>query len=60
MVDLKKFTELLYTNAGLICFIIGAGFLLFGMFNLGILPHFYEARTGDPSFDGTWTILVNI
>jgi hypothetical protein len=60
MLDLKKFLEILYRNAGLICFAIGVGSLVFGVFNLGILPHFYEALSGDPGFDGWWTILINI
>ena len=60
MIDEKRITELLYKNAGLIFFVIGASFLLFGMFNIGILPHFYEAQSGSPSFDGTWTILLNM
>jgi hypothetical protein len=60
MYDLKKFLEILYRNAGLICFVIGVGNLVFGIFNLGVLPHFYEAHSGDSSFDGTFTILINI
>jgi len=59
MLDLKKFTEILYKNAGLICFVIGMAFLLFGIFNSGGFPNFYEAHSGDPSFDGEWTVLLN-
>lgn len=60
MVDLKKNLGSLYRDAGLICFILGVGSLIFGIFNLGTLPHFYEAQSGDPSFDGMTTIYVNM
>jgi hypothetical protein len=33
MLDLKKFLEILYRNAGLICFAIGVGSLVFGGFD---------------------------
>jgi hypothetical protein len=60
MVDLKRILGILYRNAGLICFVLGVGSLVFGIFNLGVLPHFYEAHSGDPAFDGTTTIYINI
>lgn len=59
MLDLKKFTEILYKNAGLICLVIGVSFLVFGIFNPGIFPHLYEAHSGDTSLDGMFTILLN-
>ena len=60
MPDLKRILEILYRNAGLICVVLGVGSLVFGIFNLGALPHFYEAHSGDPSFDGMATIYANI
>jgi len=59
MISRKQFILSLYKNFGMINFIIGISFLLFGIFNFGILPHFYEAQSGDPGFDGTYTTIVN-
>ncbi|MDD1779372.1 MAG: hypothetical protein LUQ65_14490 [Candidatus Helarchaeota archaeon] len=60
MADPKRVLGILYRNAGLICFVLGVASLVFGMFNLGALPHFYEAHSGDPGFDGTMTLYINI
>ncbi|MFX1294815.1 MAG: hypothetical protein ACFFD2_08175 [Promethearchaeota archaeon] len=60
MIDEKYFTEFLQKNLGLFSIVVGFGFLIFGVFNLGILPHYYEALSGIPSWDGLFTILINI
>jgi len=59
MIDRKQFTLYLFKNIGIINLIIGASFFIFGIFNFGILTPFYEAQSGDPEFDGTYTIIVN-
>ena len=59
MFALKKLTEILYKNTGLICFVIALSFLVFGIFNPSAFPNFYEAHSGSPLFDGKMTVLLN-
>jgi hypothetical protein len=59
MLDRKQSILHLYRIFGIISFITGVGCLLLGLFNFGILPPFYEAQSGDPSFDASYTLLIN-
>ena len=55
----NKVPQALLKNLGLISFVIGAIFQIFGLFNLGILPHFYESLTGSASIDGMMNLIIN-
>ncbi|MFX1299178.1 MAG: hypothetical protein ACFFD2_30495, partial [Promethearchaeota archaeon] len=59
MIEQKKLIIHLYNNIGIINLIIGISFLIFGIFNIGILPQFYEAQSGSIGFDSSFMILVN-
>ena len=59
MIDQKRFTELLFKNLGLISFIIGISFLIFGAINFNVLPRHYTSQSGSPGFDGQVNVLVN-
>ncbi len=59
MIAQKKMTEILFKNIGLFSIIVGLSFLVLGLLNFGILPCYYLSKSGNSSFDGVVTILVN-
>ncbi len=59
MFNRKQIARHFYLNFGAISFILGLIFLISGLFNLGSLPLFYEAKSGSSGFDGTANLFVN-
>ncbi|MHA1785905.1 MAG: hypothetical protein ACTSVY_04470 [Candidatus Helarchaeota archaeon] len=59
MVNLQKFLENLYINVGIFGFIIGSFSLIFGAFNIPMLPKYFESQSGNPDFDGSYTLYIN-
>ncbi|MHA1267140.1 MAG: hypothetical protein ACTSRS_18010 [Candidatus Helarchaeota archaeon] len=59
MLNQRTLVELLFRTIGFIGLFIGVAFSIFGALNYVNLPYYFIADSGNPSSDGSITLLVN-
>lgn len=59
MTDQKRLAELIFKNIGVLGFILGISFLIFGALNFNILPRYYLSLSGSAGLDGLFTVAIN-